>query len=134
MFVEDGMTVKAIVESLPAGTVTVQTVGKWRAGIQGNISWDEKRAQFLSAPHNLKKILTEELVHISKGGDPTIDIKSIEKISKVLDSLSDKVNMQIAYTVIKELDLFLANEDPEFAIKSLEYHKAFLVHKAETEN
>ena len=54
MFVEDGMTAKAIANALD---VSEQTIGRWRKGIQGDISWDDKKTQFLSAPNNIKKVL-----------------------------------------------------------------------------
>ena len=47
MFVEEGMTAKAIANTIE---VTEQTIGKWRKGIGTNtISWDEQRSQYLSA-------------------------------------------------------------------------------------
>lgn len=75
MFVEDGMTAKAIANALD---VSEQTIGRWRKGIQGDISWDDKKTQFLSAPNNIKKVLMNELTHLSKGGDATLDVKAIK--------------------------------------------------------
>jgi len=130
MFVEEGMTAKAIASSLD---IAEQTVGRWRKGIQGDISWDDKRTQFLSAPHNIKKVLMNELTHLSKGGDATIDVKAISDVSKVISTLSDKANVQITFTVFKEFDNWMAEQDPDIAIQFLEWHKLFLLHKAQTE-
>ena len=54
MFVEDGMTAKAIAEQLD---VSEQTLSKWRKGKDGEKSWDDKRAQMLASPHKIKEIL-----------------------------------------------------------------------------
>ena len=62
MFVEEGMTAKSIAAALD---ITEQTVGRWRKGIQGDVSWDDKKTQFLSAPSNIKKLLMNELNHLS---------------------------------------------------------------------
>lgn len=131
MFVEEGMTAKAIAATID---VTEQTVGRWRKGIQGDISWDDKRAQYLSAPHNIKKVLMNELTHLSKGGDATIDVKAIADVTKVISTLSDKANVQIVFTVFKEFDNWMTEQDPEVAIQFLEWHKLFLLHKAQTES
>ena len=131
MFVEEGMTAKAIAATID---VTEQTVGRWRKGIQGDISWDDKRAQYLSAPHNIKKVLMNELTHLSKGGDATIDVKAIADVTKVISTLSDKANVQIVFTVFKEFDNWMTEQDPEVAIQFLEWHKLFLLHKAQNES
>ncbi len=130
MFVEEGMTAKSIANAID---VTEQTVGRWRKGIQGDISWDDKRAQYLSAPSNIKKILMKELNHLSGGGDATIDVKAIADITKVISTLSEKANSQIVFTVFKEFDNWMAEQDPDMAIQFLEWHKLFLLHKAQTE-
>ena len=131
MFVEEGMTAKAIAATID---VTEQTVGRWRKGIQGDISWDDKRAQYLSAPHNIKKVLMNELTHLSKGGDATIDVKAIADVTKVISTLSDKANVQIVFTVFKEFDNWMTEQDPDVAIQFLEWHKMFLLHKAQNES
>lgn len=130
MFVEEGMTAKSIAAALD---MTEQTVGRWRKGIQNDVSWDEKRTQFLSAPHNIKKVLMNELTHLSKGGDATIDVKAIADVTKVISTLSEKANVQIVFTVFKEFDNWMAEQDPDTAIQFLEWHKLFLLHKAQTE-
>lgn len=130
MFVEEGMTAKSIATALD---IAEQTVGRWRKGIQGDISWDDKRTQFLSAPGNIKKVLMAELTHLSKGGDATIDVKAIADVTKVISTLSEKANVQIVFTVFKEFDNWMAEQDPEMAIQFLEFHKMFLLHKAQTE-
>lgn len=131
MFVEEGMTAKAIAATID---ITEQTVGRWRKGIQGDISWDDKRSQYLSAPHNIKKVLMNELTHLSKGGDATIDVKAIADVTKVISTLSDKANVQIVFTVFKEFDNWMTEQDPDVAIQFLEWHKLFLLHKAQTES
>ena len=131
MFVEEGMTAKAIAATID---ITEQTVGRWRKGIQGDISWDDKRSQYLSAPHNIKKVLMNELTHLSKGGDATIDVKAIADVTKVISTLSDKANVQIVFTVFKEFDNWMTEQDPDVAIQFLEWHKLFLLHKAQSES
>lgn len=130
MFVEEGMTAKSIAAALD---MTEQTVGRWRKGIQNDISWDDKRTQFLSAPHNIKKVLMNELNHLSKGGDATLDIKAIKEVSNVIGALSEKVSPQIVFTVLREFDNWMTTQDPEKAIEFLDWHRTFLLYKAQTE-
>lgn len=130
MFVEEGMTAKSIAAALD---MTEQTIGRWRKGIQGDISWDDKKAEFLSAPHNIKKVLMNELNHLSKGGDATIDVKAIKEVSNVISTLSEKVSAQIVFTVLREFDNWMATQDPEKAIEFLDWHRTFLLYKAQNE-
>jgi transposase len=130
MFVEEGLTAKAIAETVG---VTEQTIGRWRKGIQGDVSWDEKRNSFLSAPNNIKKVLMNELSDLAEGKDSRIDVKAISAVTKAIELLSDKVSAQIAMAVFKEFDSWMAVQDPEAAISFLEWHKMFLMYKAQQE-
>lgn len=130
MFVEEGMTAKAIAENIG---VTEQTVGRWRKGVQGDISWDDKRQQYLSAPNNIKKVLMKELGDLSEGKGATIDVKAISAVTKAIELLSDKVSAQIVMAVFKEFDSWMAVQDPEVAVSFLEWHKMFLLYKAQQE-
>jgi transposase len=131
MFVEEGMTAKAIGEAVG---VTEQTVGRWRKGVGNNaIGWDEKRQHFLSAPHNIKKVLMTELNNLAQGQEATIDVKGLSDVSKVIAQLSDKVSTQIVFSVFREFDNWMAEQDPEVAVEFLEWHKLFLHHKATQE-
>ena len=75
-----------------------------------------------------------ELTHLSKGGDATIDVKAIADVTKVISTFSDKANVQIVFTVFKEFDNWMTEQDPEVAIQFLEWHKLFLLHKAQSES
>lgn len=128
MFVVEGMTAKAIAETVG---VTQHTIGRWRKGIgEKPVSWDDLRRDYLTAPHNLKKVLMDELQKVAEGNDPNINVKALADINKVLDSLTDKVSVQLVFTVFKEFDNWMAKQDPEIAISFLEWHKLFLHHKA----
>ncbi|SHK69639.1 hypothetical protein [Epilithonimonas mollis] len=130
MFVEEGMTAKSIAV---ATDVTEQTIGRWRKGIQGDISWDDKRSQFLSGPNNIKKVLMTELSGLADGKQASIDVKAISAVTKAIELLSDKVSAHIVMAVFKEFDSWMASQDPDQAIKMLEWHKMFLLYKAQQE-
>lgn len=131
MYVEDGMTAKAIADAVD---VTEQTIGRWKKGIQGDISWDQKRAQYLSAPSSIKKGLLKEMQNLSEGKDPSLDVKAITAVTKAIELFSDKVSPEIVLSVFKEFDSWIATQDPEIAIVFLEWHKLFLLHKIQQEN
>lgn len=127
MFIEDGMTAKAIAQELE---VTPQTVGRWRTGRKNEKDWDYRRAEVLSAPHKIKEILLQELRKVAEGEESNIDADALAKISKVMDTLTAKVSVQAVISVLKEFDLWMANQDPEMAVSFLDYHKQFILHKA----
>lgn len=127
MFVEDGMTAKAIAEHLD---ISEQTLVKWRREER----WDDKRAEMMAAPHKLKEILMRELKNIAEGGDSIIDADALAKISKVIESLSGRISVQTIVSVFKEFDNWMADQDPKTAVTFLEYHKQFLMYRINQES
>lgn len=130
MFVEDGMTAKAIAEQLE---VSEQTLSKWRKGKEGEKSWDDKRAQMLASPHKIKEILFKELMLVAGGEKSAVDADALAKINKVIETLSDSTSVQIVFSVFKEFDNWMADQDPKTAVLFTEYHKQFILFKINQE-
>lgn len=130
MFVEDGMTAKAIAEQLE---VSEQTLSKWRKGKEGEKSWDDKRAEMLASPHKIKEILLKELILVAGGGKSLVDADALAKINKVIETLSDKISVQVVFSVFKEFDNWMAEQDPKTAVLFTEWHKQFLLYKINLE-
>ena len=130
MFVEDGMTAKAIAEQLD---VSEQTLSKWRKGKEGEKSWDDKRAQMLASPHKIKEILFKELMLVVGGEKSAVDADALAKINKVIETLSDSTSVQIVFSVFKEFDNWMADQDPKTAVLFTEYHKQFILFKINQE-
>jgi len=131
MFIEEGMNGKAIAEELEVSEVTVSN---WRKGRAGEKDWDERRAEVLSAPHKIKEILLKQLKLVAEGKKATIDADALVKISKVIETVSAKTSVQVVITVFKEFDNWMARQDPQMAVKFLEFHKLFIHHKASLES
>lgn len=131
MYVEDGMTAKAISNLL---SISEQTLSRWKKGIgKDDLSWDEKRQKQLTAPHNIKKLINEELARLSQGAEPTLDMKAIKDAIGAAQGISDDISAQVVYSVFREFDLWMSNQDPDKAIDIAEWHKNFLLHKAQNE-
>lgn len=128
MFVEDGYNAKAIAIAVDK---TEQTIGRWRKGFgEAPISWDEERKQFLATPHNIKKSIGKELAQLVEGKEATLNMKAIQAAIKALQGMGDETSIEVVYTVFKEFDNWMAEQDPETAISFLEWHKNYLLHKA----
>ncbi len=130
MFIEDGMTAKAIAMALDTSQ---QTIGKWRKGRTGEKNWSLRRAEVLSAPHKIKELLMGELEKVANGEKSTIDADALSKISKVIEAVSGKVSVQVVLSTFKEFDNWMAGQEPEMAVKFLEWHKSFILYKATNE-
>lgn len=128
LFINDGQTCKQIALDIDVSEVTLS---RWRKGRKGEQDWDTRRAEVISSPHILKELLTKQLKLISEGEKPTIDADALIKISKVLETVSGKVSVQVVISVLKEFDNFMIDHDPELAVRFLEFHKKFILHKAE---
>lgn len=125
MFVEDRMNANAIANALG---VTPQTIGRWRKGIGKNAeNWDEKRKKFLTTPHNVKKMLSNELARLAEGKEPTLDMKAINDVLKGLETVKKETSPEMIYLVLKDLDRFISQIDPEFANECTIFHKQFLL-------
>ena len=122
----DGMKGAAIASELDVSTVTIS---KWRK----DDKWDDRKAELHASPHKIKELLMKELQLMSEGKKSVINADAIAKISKVIESVNDRVSVQIVLTVFKEFDNWMSEQDPELAIKFTEYHKFFLLHKASIE-
>ena len=121
MFVEHGHNAKYIADFFG---INEKTVGIWRK--RGN--WDAKRDELFAAPHKLREILLKEMRHIADGGEPRFNTDALSKVNKVFEGFGDKINPQIAMTIIKLLDDFLADRVPELANANLEWHKKFILY------
>lgn len=130
MFVEEGMTAKAISETLG---VTEKTVGTWRKASGEKTNWDEKRKSFLATPHNIKRLITDELSNLVKGEEAELDMKAINDAIKALQSMDEETSTEVVFTVFREFDNWMADQDPDMASQFLEWHKLFLLHKAQLE-
>ena len=122
LFISNGHTLKAIAEQTNVSEVTI---GKWKKADK----WAEERAAILASPRKLKAMLMVELEKISKGEDSNIDADALSKVSKVIRELDGKISIELIHAVLKELDTWLSEEDPQHAVLCLKYHKKFLIHK-----
>lgn len=122
LFIVDGYTQKAIADYIGVSEVTI---GKWKSADK----WEEERQAILASPRKIKSILLTELEKITNGEESNIDADSLSKISKVIRELDGKISIEVIHSVLKELDTWLSEENPQFAVQCLAYHKRFLIHK-----
>ncbi|SDE75749.1 hypothetical protein [Riemerella columbipharyngis] len=131
LFVETGLSAKALSNTYP---VTEQTISKWRNDTsRDGKTWDEKRQEFITAPANIRQVLMDELRKVAEGSESSINVKDLATIYKVIEGFSDKVNTQVVYSVFKEFDNWMSDQDPELALQFVHFHKLFLIYKAERE-
>jgi transposase len=126
MFIEDGMTAKAVSETIG---VTEKTIGNWRR--DGN--WDDKRKTFLATPHNIKRQIANELSKLVSGEKGTLEMKAINEAIRALQQMTSETSTEVVFTVFREFDNWMADQDPQMAITFLEWHKLFLLQKAQQE-
>ena len=126
LFIEDGLMLKEI--SVIVG-FSVQTLSKWKK--DGN--WENKRNEFLAAPHKIKEVLMDELKNIASVYESKIDADALAKVSKVIETLSSRTSVQVIFSVFKEFDNWMADQEPRLAIQFIEWHKRFLQYRINQE-
>ncbi len=130
LFIEYGLTAKAIAEQL---SITEKTVGNWRKGKRGEKDWSYRRAQNLATPHKIREILLQQLLKVANGETPDVDADALAKISKVLELQSGKTSVQVTLSVLKEFDNWMTEQDPQLSVHFLKWHKQFIIYKASIE-
>ena len=126
LFIEEGLIAKAISEQL---NISEQTISKWRTVGK----WDDKRAELLASPHKLREILMRELKTVAEGGLSKVDADALAKINKVIETISDRISVQVVFSVFKEFDNWMADQDPKMAVEFTEWHKQFILYKINLE-
>lgn len=121
MFIEQGMTCKAISELID---VSEKTLSKWRN--DGN--WDKRREENLAAPHKIRGLLLGEMQKILNGEKSSIDADALSKMSKVMENISGPASPQVVISILKDFDNWMASQDPLVAVQFLEWHRKFIQH------
>lgn len=104
--------------------VTEKTVGAWAA----KYNWEEKRWDFNASPTFIKQKLQQEALHIIAGGAPHFSADTIAKIMSAIDKVDKSADPVIIHKILKDLDMFISEADPNFATECTKYHKQFLQH------
>lgn len=135
LYVEKGISPQAIADEIGKN---IKTIYAWR----DKFNWDDTRDLFQSGPIELKKMLLQEAVRITKGEVRTdengkeikgIDADSLSKVMKAYDYMSKKLSVQIFRDVFVEFDNWMTTIDPKIAFEFTKYHKMFLQDKISQE-
>lgn len=138
---KDGIRVKAeahYIENIDATQKEVSELYKVSENTISNwvkkYDWEQKRLDFHASPTKIKQLLQQELLKIANGEKPTLPADSISKLMATLDRLNKQADPIVVHSVLKDLDLFISQDDPVFAAKCTSYHKQFLQHRISLEN
>lgn len=123
LFINEGYNAKTISQMVD---ISEPTISKWRT----KFNWEKRRTEILAAPHKIKELLLAEMEKISKGEKSLVDADALSKIAKAIQSVDQKISLQVIVSVFKEFDNWMADNDPAMAINFLDYHKKFLLTRA----
>ena len=126
-FVEQGMTCAGIAELLG---IREATLSEWRRGMK----WDEKRKASLAAPGKIRELLLDEMQWIAERNKARLDTDGLSKVAKSLQYFDGKVPLSVVISVLKEVDNFVAEINPQEVVKITEYHRMFIQHGAQVDS
>ena len=126
-FVEQGMTCAGIAELLG---IREATLSEWRRGMK----WDEKRKASLAAPGKIRELLLDEMQWIPERNKARLDTDGLSKVAKSLQYFDGKVPLSVVISVLKEVDNFVAEINPQEVVKITEYHRMFIQHRAQVDS
>lgn len=107
-----------------------KTIGNWAR----QDDWEGKRLDFHASPTLIKQRLQQEALRITAGEKPLFSADAINKIMAAIDRLERKADPIVVHKILKDLDMFISEIDPEFAVKCTPFHKQFLQHRINLEN
>lgn len=105
--------------------VTEKTVGTW----VNKYDWEDKRWSFNASPTFIKQKLQQEAHNIVIGGKPNFSADAVNKIMSAIEKIDKSADPVIVHKILKELDNFISEIDPNFATECTKYHKQFLQYK-----
>ena len=105
--------------------VTEKTIGVWAT----KYNWEEKRWNFHASPTFIKQKLQQEAVNLIEGKKPSFSADAVNKIMAAIEKIDKQSDPIVIHKVLKDLDNFISELNPEFAIDCTKYHKLFLQHK-----
>ncbi|MGE0931673.1 hypothetical protein [Peijinzhouia sedimentorum] len=110
-------------------SITEKTVSAW----SNSEDWNNKRLEYHSSPVKIKEYIQKELLNVVQGKPATLNADGISKLMSALDRVEKKADPIVVSKILKDLDNFISEDDPEFAIRCTHYHKQFLIHRINLE-
>lgn len=105
--------------------VTENTISAWaKAG-----DWTKRREEYHSSPVKIKQLLQQELLSVAQGNPAKLNADSISKLQKVIGELKKYADPTVIQQILKDLDNFVAEQDPKLASKMTGFHRQFLIHR-----
>lgn len=109
--------------------ISEKTVSAWsKAG-----NWAKRRDDYHSSPVKIRQLLQQELLRVAQGGKATLNADSISKLQKVIGELRKTADPIVVQQVLKDLDNFIAEQDPKLASEITAFHRQFLIHRINLE-
>lgn len=109
--------------------VTEKTIGDWSK----LDDWENDRLNFHASPVKIKQLLQQELLSVAQGNPAKLPADGISKLMSALDKVEKKADPTVVSKILKDLDNFISEEDPDFALKCIHWHKQFLIHRINLE-
>ena len=88
---------------------------------------------FHASPTIIKQKLQAETIRVMNGQEPTFSASDVGKLMAALDRCETQADPTTVYKVLKELDMFISQQDAEFAAQCTKFHKQFLQLKVKNE-
>lgn len=135
LYVEKGMSPQAIATEINRN---LKTLYAWR----DKFFWDDTKNLFQSGPTELRKMLLQEAVRITKGESRKdengkeikgVDADSLSKVMKAYDYMNSKLSTEVFRDAFIEFDNWMTTIDPKIAFEFTKYHKMFLQDKISQE-
>ncbi|MXV37682.1 hypothetical protein GO491_03155 [Flavobacteriaceae bacterium Ap0902] len=121
------ITLKQVAEHFK---VTEKTVGSWAK----RYGWEEKRLDFHASPTVIKQRLQQEALNLTNGEVASFNADAVNKIMAAIDRLDKRADPIVVHKILKDLDNFISEINPEFAKECTTFHKQFLQHRINLEN
>lgn len=85
-------------------------------------------------PGKIRELLLDEMQWIAERNKARLDTDGLSKVAKSLQYFDGKVPLSVVISVLKEVDNFVAEINPQEVVKITEYHRMFIQHRAQVDS
>lgn len=113
--------------------IPLKTLSIWKKGRKGEIDWDQRKRNVKSAPISIKEQLLIEMEKVSSGQKSEIDADQLVKFASAIQKIDKQLSVQVITSAMMQYENWLSKEHPEEAVRSLPFHKKFILYLINTD-
>ena len=128
LFITQGLTLTQISERTG---IPLKTLSIWKKGRKGETDWDTRKRSVIGSPARIKELLLNRMEKLA--GEADVNAEKMAKLAAAIAKIDKKLSPEVITSCLMMYESYLAKEDPAEAVRSLPFHKKFILHLITTD-